>query len=58
MIYKHYVQCGHCSKTLGFMMGGGCIPSIYCAACEDVVTHKEEMVEEELALYRAAANRR
>jgi hypothetical protein len=54
MIFKNPIQCGHCRNTIAFRLGSEPMGSVYCLACEDAVTHEEEIREENAKFYRAA----
>ena len=54
---KGVIFCKNCRKSVGFMLSWHVIPDVYCGACEDVVTHREEMREQSEKQYRAAVNR-
>lgn len=57
MIFKNPIQCGHCRNTIGFRLGSEPMGSVYCLACEDFVTHREEQRERMDEEYRAALAR-
>ena len=57
MIFKNPIQCGNCRNTVAFRLGSEPMGSVYCFACEDAVTHQQEMQEENEKAYRAAVSR-
>lgn len=52
MIFKNPIQCGNCRNTMGFRLGSEPMGSVYCFACEDFVTHREEQREKDDEVYR------
>lgn len=57
MLFKNPIQCGSCRNTIAFRLGSEPMGSVYCFACEDAVTHQEEIREEYDKIYRTAARR-
>jgi hypothetical protein len=56
-IFKNPIQCDNCRNTMGFSLHRRPMGAVYCLACEDFVTHREEQREKDMEHYRHALSR-
>ena len=54
MVHKYPLLCDHCRKPFGFSFNQVIMQSVYCYACEGIVTHRKEIEEKHGREYRAA----